>query len=148
VSRERPDGSPPELARPDYTVMQQVRARARQDGQWLPPGGGRRFGWAWTLGVGGSVVRGVGVGGGGHDAVQAVPRPAHKTAPHPARGATNNAQHVAFFDADNDGAIWPLDTYRGFRRLGFNPLFSALAMPFIHGSFSYVRINCETELLG
>ncbi|GBF90707.1 hypothetical protein Rsub_03008 [Raphidocelis subcapitata] len=73
VSKERPDGSPPELARPDYTVMQQAR-------------------------------------GGGH---------------------------VAFFDADGDGVIWPLDTYRGFRRIGFNPLFSLLAVPFIHGSFSY-----------
>jgi hypothetical protein len=42
-----------------------------------------------------------------------------------------------FFDRDQDGQIWPLDTYRGFRSLGFNPLISAAAVPLIHGTFSY-----------
>lgn len=46
-------------------------------------------------------------------------------------------QHVDFFDRDQDGIIYPWDTYVGFRRIGFNRLISFLAVPFIHGSFSY-----------
>lgn len=38
---------------------------------------------------------------------------------------------------DNDGVIWPQDTFVGFRRLGFGYIISTLAVPFIHGSFSY-----------
>jgi peroxygenase len=57
---------------------------------------------------------------------------------------------VAFFDRDNDGVLWPMDTYVGFRRIGFNRIISFLAVPFIHGSFSYVsttgqRGRCEFE---
>ena len=37
-------------------------------------------------------------------------------------------QHVLFWDRDGDGEIWPCDTWRGFRDLGFNILFSALAV--------------------
>jgi peroxygenase len=29
-------------------------------------------------------------------------------------------QHVLFFDQDNDGVIWPQDTFIGFRQLGYN----------------------------
>ncbi len=39
--------------------------------------------------------------------------------------------------SDGDGYIYPWDTYVGFRKLGFNVIISALAAPFIHGSFSY-----------
>lgn len=46
-------------------------------------------------------------------------------------------QHVMFWDRDMDGHIWPLDTYRGFRELGFNILFSLLALLIIHINFSY-----------
>ncbi|GIL80563.1 hypothetical protein Vretimale_16017 [Volvox reticuliferus] len=46
-------------------------------------------------------------------------------------------QHVMFWDRDNDGVITMADTFVGFRRLGFNLLISSLAVPFIHGSFSY-----------
>jgi peroxygenase len=46
-------------------------------------------------------------------------------------------QHCDFFDRDNDGVLWPWDTYIGFRRLGFGRIISLLAVPFIHGSFSY-----------
>jgi peroxygenase len=28
--------------------------------------------------------------------------------------------HVAFFDSDNDGIIWPVDTFHGFQKLGFD----------------------------
>ena len=46
-------------------------------------------------------------------------------------------QHILFWDRDNDGKITPLDMYNGFRDLGFNIIFSALAMLVINGAFSY-----------
>lgn len=46
-------------------------------------------------------------------------------------------QHILFWDRDNDGAIYPWDTYLGFRDLGFNRLFSLLAMLIINLNFSY-----------
>ncbi|RAL11228.1 caleosin family protein [Aspergillus homomorphus CBS 101889] len=46
-------------------------------------------------------------------------------------------QHILFWDRDHDGQIYPWDTYRGFRELGFNILFSILAMLIINLNFSY-----------
>ncbi|CAD6498819.1 BgTH12-04477 [Blumeria graminis f. sp. triticale] len=46
-------------------------------------------------------------------------------------------QHVAFFDTDNDGVIWPLDTFYNFRRLDFNLFLSIFSMFVIHFAFSY-----------
>lgn len=46
-------------------------------------------------------------------------------------------QHVLFWDRDADGQIYPWDTYKGFRELGFNILFSLLALFIIHSGFSY-----------
>lgn len=46
-------------------------------------------------------------------------------------------QHVAFWDRDGDGEIYPWDTYVGFRELGFNLVFSMVAMAIIHLGFSY-----------
>ena len=46
-------------------------------------------------------------------------------------------QHVLFWDRDNDGVIWPWNTYTGFRDLGFNILFSLLAVLIINLNFSY-----------
>lgn len=45
-------------------------------------------------------------------------------------------QHVLFWDGDNDGVIYPLDVYNGFRRLGFSIIFSlgSLLIPLF---FSY-----------
>ena len=47
-------------------------------------------------------------------------------------------QHVAFFDRDNDGVLWPVESYVGLRGVGCNRLVSARAVPCIHVSFSYV----------
>lgn len=41
-------------------------------------------------------------------------------------------QHVLFWDRDNDGIIWPWDTWTGFRRLGFNVFLSAIGVGGIH----------------
>ncbi|KAL2163783.1 hypothetical protein VTH06DRAFT_5842 [Thermothelomyces fergusii] len=46
-------------------------------------------------------------------------------------------QHVLFWDRDEDGLIYPLDTYVGFRDLGFNILFSLLAVVIINVNFTY-----------
>lgn len=45
-------------------------------------------------------------------------------------------KHIVFWDRDNDGVIWPLDVYRGFRDLGFCIPYSlgALLIPIF---FSY-----------
>ncbi|KAJ7304830.1 Caleosin [Mycena albidolilacea] len=47
--------------------------------------------------------------------------------------------HIAFFDTDDDDIIWPTDTYKGFRTIGYSIFFSALSMVVIHSGFSCVR---------
>lgn len=49
-------------------------------------------------------------------------------------------QHVAFFDKDKDGIIYPTDTYEGFRAIGFNIPFSLLSAVVINVAFSYYTL--------
>ncbi|KAI9661113.1 MAG: hypothetical protein M1821_009440 [Bathelium mastoideum] len=46
-------------------------------------------------------------------------------------------QHCLFFDSDDDGVIWPRDTFLGFHKLGFGITLSLLATFIIHANFSY-----------
>lgn len=46
-------------------------------------------------------------------------------------------QHITFFDPDGDGIIWPLDTFRGFRALGYSLFISILSLVVIHANFSW-----------
>lgn len=46
-------------------------------------------------------------------------------------------QHCRFWDRDNDGQIYPHDTYVGLRDLGFNILFSLWMAVVIHSGLSY-----------
>ncbi|KAJ8459970.1 hypothetical protein OPV22_032896 [Ensete ventricosum] len=45
-------------------------------------------------------------------------------------------KHVAFFDRNNDGIIYPSETYRGFRAIGSSVALSAASAVFINGFLS------------
>ncbi|KAJ6482679.1 Caleosin related protein-domain-containing protein [Mycena sanguinolenta] len=61
-----------------------------------------------------------------------------RTEPH-IRGARRKGlqSHIAFFGPDQDGIIWPIDTYNGMRAIGFGVVFALVAMVLIHLAFSW-----------
>nr|AFK40610.1 unknown [Medicago truncatula] len=46
-------------------------------------------------------------------------------------------QHAAFFDIDNDGIIYPWETFKGFRALGFNGVSFFIFAIILHAAMSY-----------
>ncbi|KMT13367.1 hypothetical protein BVRB_4g084040 [Beta vulgaris subsp. vulgaris] len=46
-------------------------------------------------------------------------------------------QHVAFFDQNGDGILYPIETFKGFRSLGFNVVASFFNMLLVHLTMSY-----------
>lgn len=50
-------------------------------------------------------------------------------------------KHVAFFDRNKDGIIYPYETYIGFRAIGFGRVISAIAAVFINISLSYKTLD-------
>lgn len=66
--------------------------------------------------------------------------------PHGTTGYNNNGytvlqQHIAFFDRNNDGVIYPWETFQGFHALGFNVIISFIGMLFIHSAQSYPTLE-------
>ncbi|KAK1356241.1 Peroxygenase [Heracleum sosnowskyi] len=49
-------------------------------------------------------------------------------------------QHIAFFDQDNNGILYPWETFKGFRDIGFNPVASFIVMVLIHATMSYATL--------
>jgi peroxygenase len=48
---------------------------------------------------------------------------------------------MAFFDPDQDGVVWPWDTYTAFRKLDFDILLSLFAVLMINVTFSYATLD-------
>ncbi|XP_058101479.1 peroxygenase 1-like [Magnolia sinica] len=49
-------------------------------------------------------------------------------------------QHAAFFDQDDNGIIYPWETYTGLRAIGFNFFASAIMAVIINGAVSYTTL--------
>ncbi|KAH7440167.1 hypothetical protein KP509_04G094700 [Ceratopteris richardii] len=57
------------------------------------------------------------------------------------RYTTALQHHVAFFDRNKDGIVYPHETYIGFRALGFSRIISLSAAVLINGTLSYKTLD-------
>ncbi|PQQ15027.1 peroxygenase [Prunus yedoensis var. nudiflora] len=49
-------------------------------------------------------------------------------------------QHVAFFDQNHNGIVYPWETFTGLRAVGFNLIAAVVMSVFINGALSYVTL--------
>ncbi|KAG2299412.1 hypothetical protein Bca52824_035884 [Brassica carinata] len=70
------------------------------------------------------------------------------TQEHRHNGLSVLQQHVAFFDLDDNGIIYPSETFFGFRLLGFNVLASLILATGIHLALSYATLPRYQSVYG